>query len=71
VFLQAERQAVNTTVQGSGADLVKTAMIMIDRELAKHYPDTIKGHKHLHALSSGMSALQLRNFVELLVFKKG
>ena len=30
---QAERQAVNTTVQGSAADLVKTAMTKIDRRL--------------------------------------
>ena len=55
--LQAERQAVNTTVQGSGADLVKTAMVIIDKELAKRYPDTIIGHKHLRGLSvvsSGM-----------------
>ncbi|WAR06887.1 DPOLQ-like protein [Mya arenaria] len=32
---QAERQAVNTTVQGSAADLVKTAMVRIDDRLAK------------------------------------
>ena len=31
---QAERQAVNSTIQGSAADLVKTAMINIDRSLA-------------------------------------
>lgn len=30
---QAERQAVNSTIQGSAADLVKTAMINIDRRL--------------------------------------
>ena len=34
---QAERQAVNSTIQGSAADLVKTAMINIDRELTKEY----------------------------------
>ena len=34
---QAERQAVNTTIQGSAADLVKTAMVNIDRKLAAQY----------------------------------
>ena len=34
---QAERQAVNSTVQGSAADLVKTAMVNIDRVLAEEY----------------------------------
>ena len=34
---QAERQAVNSTIQGSAADLVKTAMINIDLVLAKEY----------------------------------
>ena len=32
---QAERQAVNTVIQGSAADLVKMAMINIDRHLRK------------------------------------
>ncbi|XP_071480044.1 DNA polymerase theta-like [Diadema antillarum] len=43
---QAERQAVNTTVQGSAADLVKTAMVKIDRRLAAEFPDTQKSHRH-------------------------
>ena len=43
---QAERQAVNTTVQGSAADLVKLAMVRIDEELMKVYPDTTKAHRH-------------------------
>ena len=30
---QAERQAANTTVQGSAADLVKMAMVKIDKAL--------------------------------------
>lgn len=34
---QAERQAVNTTIQGSAADLVKTAMVNIDRKIAAQY----------------------------------
>lgn len=36
----AERQAVNTTVQGSAADIVKQAMIQIDRALTKEFPDS-------------------------------
>ncbi|XP_071956971.1 DNA polymerase theta-like [Antedon mediterranea] len=43
---QAERQAVNTSVQGSAADLVKKAMIAIDRCLAEKYPSTGKSHRH-------------------------
>lgn len=34
----AERQAVNTTVQGSAADLIKLAMININRALRKEFP---------------------------------
>ena len=34
---QAERQAVNTTVQGSAADLVKTAMINIEDRIAYEF----------------------------------
>ncbi|XP_006817290.1 DNA polymerase theta-like, partial [Saccoglossus kowalevskii] len=42
---QAERQAVNTTVQGSAADLVKIAMINIDKRLAEVFPDTKRPHR--------------------------
>lgn len=34
---QAERQAVNTTIQGSAADLVKTAMVNVDRKIGELY----------------------------------
>lgn len=34
---QAERQALNSTIQGSAADLVKTAMVKIDEEVAARY----------------------------------
>lgn len=50
---QAERQAVNTTVQGSAADLVKTAMVKIDRRLAVEYPATKRSHKHKAEEESG------------------
>ena len=33
----AERQAVNTTVQGSAADLVKNAIVNIDKELRRTF----------------------------------
>ena len=35
----AERIALNTPVQGTAADLIKLAMIRVDRALAEHYPD--------------------------------
>ena len=43
---QAERQAVNTTVQGSAADLVKTAMVRIDAALREMFPDCHLTHRH-------------------------
>ncbi|MBW7996977.1 MAG: DNA polymerase I [Candidatus Glassbacteria bacterium] len=35
----AERMALNTPIQGSAADLIKVAMIEVDRELAKKFPE--------------------------------
>ncbi len=49
---QAERQAVNTTVQGSAADLVKAAMIDIDRRLQETFPSCAKPHTHYTAATS-------------------
>ncbi|XP_011875915.1 PREDICTED: DNA polymerase theta-like [Vollenhovia emeryi] len=37
---QAERQAVNTKVQGSAADIVKKAMISIEDKIRSHFPDS-------------------------------
>ncbi len=34
----AERVAVNTPVQGSAADLIKKAMLAVDRRLAAEFP---------------------------------
>ena len=35
----AERIALNTPIQGTAADLIKLAMIRVDRVLAQNYPD--------------------------------
>ena len=42
VRMEAERQAMNTPVQGSAADLIKQAMIDLHRELASP-PDARRG----------------------------
>ena len=34
----AERQAVNSVIQGTASDLIKHAMINLDRQLALHWP---------------------------------
>lgn len=44
----AERQAVNTTVQGSAADLVKKAMNRIDVRLSDMFPECSFAHRHKH-----------------------
>lgn len=48
VSVQAERQAVNTTVQGSAADIVKTATVNIQRRL-EVFSSVIKSHGHLES----------------------
>ncbi|XP_075761239.1 DNA polymerase theta isoform X3 [Pelodiscus sinensis] len=45
----AERQAVNTAVQGSAADIVKTATVNIQRQL-EAFPSAVKSHGHLESL---------------------
>ncbi|XP_038044107.1 DNA polymerase theta-like [Patiria miniata] len=52
---QAERQAVNTTIQGSAADLVKLAMVKIDRRLAEEFPNTKVTHRHRVEFESGLT----------------
>ncbi|XP_050826998.1 DNA polymerase theta isoform X1 [Serinus canaria] len=44
----AERQAVNTTVQGSAADIVKTATVNIQRRL-EAFSSVFKSHGHLES----------------------
>ena len=36
----AERQAVNSVIQGTASDLIKYAMINVDRQLSTHWPAT-------------------------------
>uniref|UniRef100_A0A8C4ISJ4 DNA polymerase theta n=1 Tax=Dicentrarchus labrax TaxID=13489 RepID=A0A8C4ISJ4_DICLA len=46
----AERQAVNTTVQGSAADIVKLATVNIQKQLRKTYPAApLSHHNHRRA----------------------
>uniref|UniRef100_A0A663LMJ0 DNA polymerase theta n=1 Tax=Athene cunicularia TaxID=194338 RepID=A0A663LMJ0_ATHCN len=73
----AERQAVNTTVQGSAADIVKTATVNIQRRL-EAFSSVTKSHGHLecslqrdktgkmslgmlHPISGGFFILQLHD----------
>ncbi|XP_030638851.1 DNA polymerase theta [Chanos chanos] len=42
----AERQAVNTTVQGSAADIVKQATVNIQRRLEETFPNIPLSHQH-------------------------
>uniref|UniRef100_UPI0037E73ECB DNA polymerase theta n=1 Tax=Semicossyphus pulcher TaxID=241346 RepID=UPI0037E73ECB len=48
----AERQAVNTTVQGSAADIVKLATVNIQKRLRKTYPAAPLSHQHTHSAST-------------------
>lgn len=36
----AGRQAINTTIQGSAADIIKAAMIRIEKKLQQKFPET-------------------------------
>ncbi|KAG2456355.1 DPOLQ polymerase, partial [Polypterus senegalus] len=47
VKAHAERQAINTTVQGSAADIVKTATVNIQRSLEEVFTTSAKSHRHI------------------------
>ncbi|RXN27034.1 DNA polymerase theta [Labeo rohita] len=57
---QAERQAVNTTVQGSAADIVKLATINIQRRLEAAFPGVPTSHQHPPIRSGGRHRNQFR-----------
>ncbi|XP_065179224.1 DNA polymerase theta-like [Sycon ciliatum] len=61
---QAERQAVNTTIQGSAADLVKTAMINIDEALTRTHGSVFACH-HRVKHDSPVSAESVAAFLVL------
>ena len=44
-LFQAERQAVNSTIQGSAADLVKKAMVNIEKEFIQVFPQSSLPHR--------------------------
>ncbi|XP_016332814.1 DNA polymerase theta-like [Sinocyclocheilus anshuiensis] len=58
----AERQAVNTTVQGSAADIVKLATINIQRRLEAAFPGVPTSHQHPPIRLSGRHRNQCRPF---------
>ena len=59
----AERQAINTTVQGSAADLIKKAMINIDRSLVEAFPllEGVISSKTKEIKCGGLLVLQLHD----------
>ena len=61
----AERQAVNTTVQGSAADLVKRSMLDIDRELRARFPNQ-DPLRYAQQVLSGGAAMVLQLHDELI-----
>ncbi|XP_071632237.1 DNA polymerase theta isoform X1 [Temnothorax longispinosus] len=57
---QAERQAVNTKVQGSAADIVKKAMISIEDKIRSYFPDSAMVFPEMHTTRRLRSNLQQR-----------
>ncbi|XP_076358965.1 DNA polymerase theta-like [Tachypleus tridentatus] len=73
---QAERQAVNTIVQGSAADLMKISMARIDQELAQIFSTTVlpfkkkKTEQEVGACPGSFLVLQLHDELIYEVSKK-
>ncbi|KAM9792728.1 DNA polymerase theta [Neosynchiropus ocellatus] len=63
VKAHAERQAVNTTVQGSAADIVKLATVNIQRRLRRTYSTAPPSHEHTRDGRSGTTSLGGAYFV--------
>ncbi|KAF6733824.1 DNA polymerase theta [Oryzias melastigma] len=59
----AERQAVNTTVQGSAADIVKLATVNIQKRLRETYPGVPPSHQHLHTARNQRRAVRGAYFI--------
>ncbi|PIK47985.1 hypothetical protein BSL78_15133 [Apostichopus japonicus] len=57
----AERQAVNTTIQGSAADLVKTAMVQLQQQLSLSFPSTRISHRHKDKGKIGLPKCRTRH----------
>jgi len=66
---QAERQCVNTTIQGSAADLVKVAMINIDRRLQDDYEETQRCHSQLVVPGTPRGAFLVLQMHDELIFE--
>ncbi|KYN42028.1 Helicase POLQ-like protein [Trachymyrmex septentrionalis] len=60
VRAQAERQSVNTKVQGSAADIVKKAMISIEDKIRCYFPDSAIIFPEVHTTRKLRSNLQQR-----------
>ncbi|KYM80156.1 Helicase POLQ-like protein [Atta colombica] len=60
VRAQAERQSVNTKVQGSAADIVKKAMISIEDKIRCYFPDSAIIFPEVHITRKLRSNLQQR-----------
>jgi len=60
ILAQAERQAVNTKVQGSAADIVKKAMISIEDKIRSYFPDWAMIFPEVHTTRRLRSNLQQR-----------
>jgi len=48
VYDGALREAINMPIQGGDADIMKLAMILVDRMIAKEYPDKVFGVLQVH-----------------------
>ncbi|CAE1304794.1 POLQ [Acanthosepion pharaonis] len=64
---QAERQAVNSTIQGSAADLVKKAMINIENEFVRVFPQSSVPHR-IYSQAFQSKVDQRRYFQQMKLF---